>query len=382
MILVRPRLRLEPLIELSLLLGATVGLLLSYIYFASLTPMGNYYLGTALWFSWTNISLSLSLFIVILSCFCQRRLPIALCGYVFSFGAILVAGIRFINMTGSAGHTLLPAMLIPLFILSLLLASIGAVLAIVICMLLKATLVVVLEQDGTLCANCGYKLMIPNATCCSECGAETHKHQTKCGALRNSISFLYRRSRYLTIIVFLVTTIFSVRYLLVAVAPMMIFNSKFLGSEYNFIGGYMLSGDYYNNGFVTWKTSGYTKIIKANTTKAIVIYYEPVPKQSQPIMQIRLLWAQNIAPGFAPATFDGVPAVMANLNKEQAEYVIENGIPQTLIDAMLKASSDASWPTKVPALGARFTVGNWDGSPTRPVIVQAEPHSPRSVHSK
>lgn len=375
MIRVRPRLRLEPMIELSLLLGAGVGLVVSLIFLDPLVRTGLVYWGRLLRVSLTGILGPLLVFAVILSCLCQRRVIVVASGYAFCFGAVFVASFRVIAKT--AGDPLVVLMgVIPLCILSLLLAIIGGALAPLVCSIVKGVFVEVVEQDGTLCAICGYKLVPRDTQCCPECGKDPQRSPIIGGAISDLARFLYGRARHISIIVLIVLVGLTVHYGITAVGPTMSFSRQFDANRYPSTLSFMYGEDFYQDN-VTWRATGFTQILADDPTRAILVLYAPGVSWSQPIMQIRLHLAMKPKAGFPTATIDGAPVVMTNLNKEQAEFVIEHGsVPQSLIDALLEAAAEVGWPATRPTPGPFGQISlsyTWNG-PARPVIVAADSH--------
>lgn len=383
MIRVRPRLRLEPMIELSLLLGAGVGLVVSLIFLDSLVQTGFVYWGRLLRISLTGILGPLLLFAVILSCLCQRRTIAVASGYAFCFGAVFVASFYLVNTTFGEPIAVLVSVL-PLCILSLFLATVGGVLAPVVCSVVKEFFVEVVEQDGTLCPNCGYKLVPRDIQRCPECGKDPNQHQATPSALSQLSMFLYRHSRRITIVVLILLASKTVHHSLTAVGPMMRFYDRFDMYSYGTTSADMYGEDFYQDS-VTWRATGFTQILPDDPTRAILVLYAPGVSWSQPIMQIRLHLAMKPKAGFPTSTIDGAPVVMTNLNKEQAEFVIEHGsVPQSLIDALLEAAAEVGWPATPPTSGPFGQISlsyNWDG-PARPVIVAANSHFAAEIPEK
>lgn len=380
MILVRPRLRLERTVELSLLVGAAVGLTFSLIFFARLVQNGMVNWGGLLRISLIGIFGPLSLSLVVLSCLSQRKILVVASGYAFCFAAVFVALIRFFAVLGGSEGLSLGALL-ALCLTSLLIALLGGSIAIAVLAMMRSVGVVVLEQDGTLCPNCGYKLVPRDVVRCSECGRDPQLRRSRS---RRLTRFLYGHARLILIVVLVISGTATVHHLVTVIGPLKRFHDQFESSEFGVTYSRMASDDHYQDG-VTWPAQGLTQVLSNDPTRAILILYAPGASWSQPIMQIRLHWAQKPKAGFPATTLDGLPAVMTNLNKEQAEFVIEHGsVPQTLIDALLEAATEVGWPATRPTPGpfGQITQSyNWNG-PARPVIVIADSHFPAEMPEK
>lgn len=104
MIVVRPRLRLEPVIELSLMLGAGVGIVFSMIFAHRFLQGGLMNVGSLFRLSLISILGPLSLLAVMFSCLSQRRILVLASGYALCFGAVFVWSIRVLAMAGGTSN--------------------------------------------------------------------------------------------------------------------------------------------------------------------------------------------------------------------------------------------------------------------------------------
>ena len=377
MILVRPRLRVEPTIELSLMLGAGSVLVMSLFLLDPLVQSGFVYLSGILRVLLIGIFLPVAFYAAIFSCVSQRRLLTFASSYAFCFTAMLVGSSQLITTAG--GSSVIGPLLILICILSLFVALAGGVLGLIVSALVKSIFVTVLEQDGTFCPNCGYKLVPRDVPRCPECGKNPHGTPTWWSGFP-SATFVYQRSRLITFVALMAAVGMLARHVVVVVGPMQHFHDRFKGPENSFALVSMLSEDYHQDD-VIWREQGHIQILSDDPTRALVIIYAPGATWSQPTMQIRLAWTTVTPPGFPTSFFDGLPAIMANLDQRQAEAVIEHGVPQTLIDALLDATSTAGWPAVRPAPGpggAITLTKNWNG-PAKCVVVSAESHFPTEV---
>ncbi len=138
---------------------------------------------------------------------------------------------------------------------------------------------------------------------------------------------------------------------------------------------HMFSDNYHQDN-VTWSAQGHLQILADDPTKALLIIYAPGARWSQPTMQIRLNWTLNAPAGFPISSFESVPAIMANLDRKQAKFVIKHGVPQTIINALLEATSEAGWPAQRPAPspGGVITQTYTSTGPIRVVMVEVDSH--------
>lgn len=316
-----------------------------------------------------GILLPVALYALIFSYVSQRKLLTFASSYAFCFTAVFVGSIRFIA-TEVGSSTINRASLPLLCILSLFVAVVGGALGLIVRAIVKSIFVTVLEQDGTLCPSCGRKFFDRDVLRCPGCGESPHQTPTWWSRFP-SASFVYRRSRLITVIILIAAASMVIRHSLAVVGPMQRFHDQYMGPEFTIHFVNMLSEDYYEDG-VSWKEQGHLQILADDPTKALLIIYAPGARWSQPTMQIRLTWTLVISPG-SPATFlDGLPAIITNLDRRQAQLVIEHGVPQTLIEALLDATSMAGWPAQLPA--GRITLSKtWKG-PRRCAVVDAESH--------
>ncbi len=364
------------------MLGAGVGIVFSMIFADRLIPGGLINVGSLFRLSLIGILGPLSLLAVMISCFSQRRILVLASGYAFCFGAVFVWGIRVFAMAlGTTSVDLFTLAL--LCIMSLFIAFMGGAFALIVCAIVRTMFVVVLEQDGSLCPSCGYTLMPRDVPRCSECGTDPRQHQAGRGGVAQLIDVVYRRSRYITIIALIVAATMLLYQRLAVLGPMQDFRDHFMRGEptYHFV--HMLSDNYHQD-HVTWSAQGHLQILADDPTRALLIIYAPGAWPPQPTMQIRVNWTLNAPAGFPTTSFDGLPEIMANLDRKQAKFVIKHGVPQTLINALLEATSEAGWPAQRPAPGPGGVITQTYTStgPSRVVMVAAKSHFPADTREK
>ena len=76
-----------------------------------------------------------------------------------------------------------------------------------------------------------------------------------------------------------------------------------------------------------------------------ICYYDP-PDPYQPLMQLQLL--ANASEGGFVVGDPGNPVIIVNLDQAQADHVMNQGVPQELIDAMIAAADAAGWTAELP----------------------------------
>ncbi len=364
------------------MLGAGVGIVFSMIFAHLFMQGGLMNVGSLFRLSLIGILGPLSLLAVMLSCLSQRRILVLASGYAFCFGAVFVGSIRVLAMTGGTTTVGLSTLAL-LCIMSLIIAFLGSALALIVCAIVRTVFVVVLEQDGSLCPSCGYTLMPRDVPRCSECGTDPRRPQAGRGGVAQLIDVVYRRSRYITIIALIVAATMLLYQRLAVLGPMQDFRDHFMRGEptYHFV--HMISDNYHQDN-VTWSAQGHLQILSDDPTRALLIIYAPGAWPPQPTMQIRLNWTFNVPAGFPTTSVDGLPAVMANLDRKQAKFVIKHGVPPTLINALLEATSEAGWPAQRPAPGPGGVITQTYTStgPIRVVMVEVDSHFPAIAPEK
>lgn len=366
------------------MLGAGVLFVISLISLDPLVPSRFVSLSGILQVSLIGILLPVAVYAVIFSCVSQRRLLTFASSYAFCFAAVFVGSLRLIATAGGSSIFIIisPGPLVLLCILSLFVALVGGALGLIVSAIVESMFVTVFEQDGTLCPSCGYKLEPRDVPRCPECGEDPHENPTWWSGFP-SATFVYQRSRLITVIALVAAVSMVIRHSLAVVGPMQAFHDQFVGPEYSFALVDMLSENHYQGG-ATWREQGHLQILSDDPTRSLLIVYAPGARRSQPTMQIRLTWTLVTPAGFPNSFFDGLPAIITNLDQRQAQVVIEHGVPQTLVDALLEATSQAGWPDQRPAPGPFGSINQsktWTGPP-RCVVVDAESHFPAEMPEK
>jgi hypothetical protein len=101
--------------------------------------------------------------------------------------------------------------------------------------------------------------------------------------------------------------------------------------------------------------------------KHIVIMYDGSPDVGQPTIQVRVepQGPSKGLPGFAN------PSIICNLGPEQSRYVLEYGLPQSLVDSLIAIADYSGWAPCPPGV-----------APSACVIVPAEEHFPSTLTSQ
>jgi hypothetical protein len=84
------------------------------------------------------------------------------------------------------------------------------------------------------------------------------------------------------------------------------------------------------------------RTIPSDSTKALMIVWDPSAKPSQAAMQIQLM-GYAATGGGAQVPSWGNPAISCDLNPMQASSVLEHDVPDALIEAMLLQARRSKW---------------------------------------
>lgn len=227
----------------------------------------------------------------------------------------------------------------------------------------------VIEQDGTLCWQCGYRVgSPPTGPRCPECGTATTWKKPL--PILDRIGSLAKRRWPVVVgtlgVACIIALVGLYRH---TISPKQRF-AEALADNDNQMSGAMV-GTRTTTSHLAWEATGVWRDIRADQTKVLMVLYEPHPDPQQPPMQLRIgsLTAVRLGPSVPT---DGTPFVVCDLNDEQSKYALVNGVPESLIDAMVKAANDASWSPLPPGIASlvvvsateHFPATGADSSPT------------------
>ena len=100
-----------------------------------------------------------------------------------------------------------------------------------------------------------------------------------------------------------------------------------------------------------WSALGTQLPVPHDPSKLLLVTYATQVLGTQPRMQLRLGWRFQPTPASQEVYLDGNPPIVCNLSADQAESLMQHGVPETLLDAMLNASKSAGWPASLPPTG-------------------------------
>lgn len=210
---------------------------------------------------------------------------------------------------------------------------------------------VVVEQDGSLCWSCAYKVGNPPVSDrCPECGEAIHP-PTRPGHDASFSRFCKRHARiFAACVVLLMVSTLVARALStkqhvnelrggIAGTPttgtIMSFNRT--GPAPTWTGG--------RPGVAVWRP------VPSDARMALMVVWDQdaAPGTGQTPMQIQLMGTTKVMFGETLPSW-GNPAISCDLNAEQAAWVLKHDVPQSLIDAMVNEAKKTKW-APLPAGG-------------------------------
>lgn len=225
---------------------------------------------------------------------------------------------------------------------------------------------VLLEQDGTLCVKCGYCVAHVPSDRCPECGVSKDTPIRSLGRIYACAELLARHSGKAK---------YSFGALVVCVAsalawhhmPVWRFSHRFktddsvVQSDYHSPAGRQ---DEYEDDSLNISRP----IANEAKGRVLIVQFYRRGRFGSPRLQVRI-GQVIVMPGGANSSYryllDGVPRVVCELDVRQTELAMDDGIPETLVHALIDAADEAGW---VP-LGPGVT-----GKPD--VVVSADGHFP------
>ncbi|MCZ6652773.1 MAG: hypothetical protein O7D91_07075 [Planctomycetota bacterium] len=225
---------------------------------------------------------------------------------------------------------------------------------------------VLLEQDGTLCVECGYCVAHSPSDRCPECGVSRDTPIRPLGRIYACGELLAKHSGK-TKYAFCALIVCAVSTFLWHEMPVWKFSSRFETDDSVVQNSSHRPGGL-NQGFTRGALDISRPIENDALGRVLIIQQYRRSYFGSPRLQVRVGHVVSM-PGGGTRTFrylmDGVPRIVCELDERQTEHAMENGIPGTLVRALIKAADDAGW---VPS-GA--------GATAKPdVVVSADGHFP------
>lgn len=286
--------------------------------------------------------------------FCERPRTVVVSG-------ALLAAVFFFTMVKAV---LLPSSFLELGTLAggiLFVAACGGAVTYLVCKLARTVVIRFVTQDGSRCPSCAYDVAhLPDRDKCPECGTDV---SGTLHADESALATYNQNSPYVLAILLLLVLGLP----LARAVPTFFFLRQF--TQYISDTG---AQEMYSNIIVStheWaRGRGAIFPVPQDPAKVVLLV---AAYRSEPVMQIRLCWTSPWNPAFPP--IDGLPPIVCNLDRRSADQVVEDGVPSSLILAMLEASEQANWPAALPAPigGAIGLSALGDGTP---IFVSGEDH--------
>lgn len=234
----------------------------------------------------------------------------------------------------------------------------------------------IVEQDGYLCWHCGYCMSGVRSPQCPECGKSPDRPRARWPLLRRVLEAGAQHSRVIAIVLLAaVATIACQRYIL-RVRPMRQFLHCFIDEkQQNFF-----FDTFYPNGTSNprsaWNahdgvyefTYGFFLPISRSPDHCLIVFYDPLRREDQAKMQIRLAYARSTGILGLPAVYEWEPRIICNVNSPVADRICRDSIPDALISELLASAVSAGWPA-TEAQASRSLHPRLDGSSYEPVVV-------------
>ncbi len=298
----------------------------------------------------------------------QQPLALYLAGQVF--GSCYVIGFWLVTIAlspGGGGAVALQGWAI-IAVVSVVIGVVFGLINLLLRVFTTSFLFIIVEQDGTLCYRCGYKIgAVPISARCPECGTQVSA-STAHGELSSRSSkrarVIVRIFAIVALAVFLVT--WGKVYTKVS-RPTDRFLDQFEREQNAFTGPMFGRGP----NVPGWEAIGTYYPVPGDPTKLICIMYEPDPVPGQPAMQVQLRASSQVRSGKVLPVF-GDPLILCDITTDEAVYVIEHGLPRSLEAAFVDAASAVGWIPLPAGVGPSKVA----------VILSADGHFPSSSDLK
>lgn len=209
----------------------------------------------------------------------------------------------------------------------------------------------IIEQDGSLCWVCGYVVGSPAQHArCPECGEIIEQPSLKRPTSAGVFSGFRKRFAILFGLTFLLGIILPVTLHVKATEKTV----ATLQGDGELVGMGMINFQSQNPPVLGpfWECLGSIREVPGHPQMVLAVCASSDRMPEQPCMQLQL-------GATSPYRFEyGDPVVVVNLDCNQAEWVKTNGVPQSLVDAMVEAAEKNNWsPTlTTPGQFGRFVI--------------------------
>jgi hypothetical protein len=224
-----------------------------------------------------------------------------------------------------------------------------------------------LEQTSTdsLCWACGYDL-VGLANTCPECGSKIGELPRFSPLACVWLDRLQRHSHWMAALVLVGIGLWTAWVYVYERVPLNRFIAKFSSGD-NRVYAYLQPRES-RVGSYAFQNGVARSINTSHSAVNMVLVYLPLPDDKTAPMQLRvcsLMPSPAVAlGGTSPpiATF-GFPDIRADFSAQQADWVIDHGIPQSLIDRMIRLYYDEKWTSIPPVMSTGRDVPIIDPGP-------------------
>ncbi|MCC6675520.1 MAG: hypothetical protein IT436_00115 [Phycisphaerales bacterium] len=272
-------------------------------------------------------------FILGFACRCQRLRPVVLTAGLFGFTYWLSFIItQDLVQRTSAGAQMLSGAWVGFLFAASILAVLAGLFAVLARWLARFLLIIYIEQTGRLCPRCAYTIDPGIQAVCPECGAAAVPDPGPRRPLARARTAIRRFAHATLLIILLVYLAAMVTIIARRGYPIYRFQSSLTNDATARPGGFIAGVKPGGAAIETW-APGVWIPFPGSPSRGVIAAYIPDDRPGLPAMQLRM--ANRLGPNsFAEAT----PLVRSSLTRAQAELVIRDGVPASLLQSIEAAS--------------------------------------------
>jgi hypothetical protein len=251
-----------------------------------------------------------------------------------------------VGRVGFGADPSVPMVHSPQFIAFFVTSAIAAAVAIAVWWLYRWLRFVPVEQreDGSLCIACGYEMGAADP--CPECGTTRADARPRGRRLDAAWRWIQRAARPVLVVIVLFGAGYAAWRVAVDYLPTRRFVERFDtggSAAYAYV-----DSDQIHLHTPLPNSIGHTINLNDGTGRMILVSFHPRPPEGLAAMQVRVCAPATHPPGWpvdAQRMTDwGMPGtVVADLNREQAERVIREGLPRGLVEAIVAKADEVGW---------------------------------------
>lgn len=274
-----------------------------------------------------------AIFIAAFATRCQRARPVFLTAFTFGFSywlSFIIA--QQLAQRDNSGSSLLTSIWVGFLFAASLIALITALAALLLRWLIRWLLVIYVEQTGLLCTHCAYPTNPALQTLCPECGKPLDPPPARDPFLTRFFRSVRRAGRAALALVL-------IAFIAVAAATIARrgygihrFHRAVTGGEQVRPAGF-IDGAAPDGTPIQRLTTGAWLPFPGDIVNGVIVAYLPDDEPGLPAAQL------SVTTRPTPNTFMAVsPVITCSLNRAQAEAILRDGVPPSLLAAMRDAS--------------------------------------------